>query len=287
MSRFCVIIEGNLRGSRRCGPNMRRHLIDALGADLIIHAQHAPEYDTAECARRYGPAKAYRAYANPIPDFSDIFDALRAEYGYEFDWRDTFKMIRSSNIHLGLDGPGSNIRRMYNRHRIYRQLQQADYDRYILTRSDMYFLADFPIDECPDPGLLYSANGGRYGGINNNLVVFGKPLFEKVLNYITLFLDGSIARLGNQGMQDSDYGMGEEMFFARAMALSGVQQADIRHTWFISADGPNEASTWKSTYRNDWIRQHAGDMFYKYPKEFERALLQAGLADEPDVADMT
>ena len=282
MNRFCVIIEGNLRGSRCCGPNMRRHLIDPLGADLIIHAQHAPEYDTDRCARRFGPAKDYRAYQNPIPDFSQIFDALRAELQCDFDWRDTFKLIRSSNIHLGFDGPGTCIRRMYNRHRIYRQLQGADYDQYILTRSDMYFLKDFPIDQCPDPGLLYTANGGRYGGINNNLVVFGKPLFEKVLNYITLFLDGAIARLGNQNIQ-SPYGCGEEEFFARAMALQNVQQADVRHTWFISADSPNEVSTW----RNDSIHQHADGVLYKYPDEFQRALIQAGLADESSAADMT
>ena len=270
MSRFCVIVEGQLRGSRRCGPNMRKHLIDPLGADLIIHAQHTPEYDTAECAERYGEAKDIRAYDNPTPDFSQIFDALRAEYGCDFDWRDTFKKIHSSNIHLGFDGPGTCIRRMYNRHRLYRQLQTADYDWYVLTRSDMYFLADFPINECPDPNLLYSANGGRCGGINNNLLVFGKPLLEKALNYITLFLNGAIAGLGNQDIS-SPHGMGEEEFFARAMALQNVQQADIRHIWFISADSTSELCTW----RDSRVHQHPGGLLYKYRREFERAHQQA------------
>lgn len=274
MSRFCVIIEGQLRGSQRCGPNMRQHLINPLGADLIIYAQHTPEYDAAECAGRYGPAVYYRAYENPTPDFSDIFDAMRAEYGYDFNWRDTFKMIKSSNYHLGFKQPGTCIRRMYNRHLIHQLLQSigADYDWYIVTRSDMYFVSDFPIDQCTDPNLLYSANGGRWWGINNNLLVFGAPLRKAALNYITLFLDGSIARLGNQG--NKPFGMGEEMFFSRAMGLQNVHQADIRHNWFISADSLDEITTWKNPLNA--IKQHPSGLLYKYQTEFERAHKQAG-----------
>ena len=271
MSKTCVIIEGQLRGSRRCGPNMRRHLIDALGADLIIHAQHTPEYDTAECAGRYGPAADYRVYENPTPDFSEIFDALRAEYGCAFDWRDMFKEIKSANYHLGFDGPGTCIRRMYNRHLIHRQLLEADYDRYVLTRSDMFFLDDFPIEQCTDPNTLYSAAVGCWRGINNNLLVFGAPLREKVLNYITLFLDGSMTRIGN--LVTPREGMGEEEFCKRAMDLQRVNQATINHNWFISADSENELLTWQGAS----IHLHANGHLYKYPEEFESAYRNAGL----------
>ena len=277
MSGTCVIIEGQLRGSRRCGPTIRRHVVEALNADLVIYAQHTPEYDTAECARHYGPAAYFHAYENPTPDFSDIFDALRAELQCDFDWRDTFKQIRSYNYHLGFDRPGTCIRRMYNRHLLYRHLQNADYDRYILMRSDLYFLADFPIAACPDPNTLYGADVMRWRGINNNLLVFGAPLREKVLNYITLFLDGSIARLGHS---PTPLGMNEEEFFHRAMTLQSVNSATFKHNWFISADSLDELITWKS----DTVRQHPNGQLYKYQDEFEQAFEHAGLplsAEEP------
>ena len=252
---------------------MRRHLIDALGADLIIHAQHTPEYNIAECAARYGEAEDTRVYENPAPDFSRIFDALRAELKYEFDWRDMFKQIKSANYHLGFDGPGTCIRRMYNRHLIHRQLQelQADYDWYILTRSDMFFLDDFPMHQCTNPNTLYSAAVGCWRGINNNLLVFGAPLREKVLNYITLFLEGSMARIGNPITPRE--GMGEEEFCKRGMDLQQVNQATINHNWFISADSEDELRTWESTS----IHRHANGQLYKYKEEFESAYRNAGL----------
>ena len=270
MSDFCVIIEGQLRGSRQCGPRIHRHLVEALDADLVICAQYTPEYDTQRCAQRYGEAVRYLAYNNPTRDFSDIFDTLCTEYGFTFDWRETFRRVKSYNYHLGFDQPGTCIRRMYNRHRVYKLLQGCEYQWYILARSDLYFLADFPIDQCRDPGKLYSAAVGQWRGINNNLLMFGSPLRRAVLNYITLFLDGSIARLGNS---PTPWGMNEEEFFKRAMDLQSVPQQTLHHNWFISADSTDELCTWGAAS----IHQHASGLLYKYQEEFDSALCHAGV----------
>ena len=250
---------------------MRRYLVEALNADLIVYAQQSSEYDTEQCAKYYGPAVYCQAYENPSPDFSKIFDTLRAEYNYDFNWRDTFKRVKSYNYRLGFDGPGTCIRRMYNRHLIYRHVQNADYDQYIVARSDLYFLDAFPINQCQDLNTLYSAAVGQWRGLNNNLLVFGAPLREAVLNYITRFLDGSIAGRGNS---PTPHGMNEEEFFKRAMDLQKVRQATLRHNWFISADSREELCTWQHAS----IHKHASGLLYKYRAEFETAYKNAGIA---------
>ena len=269
MSNTCIIIEGELRAGRRCGPNIRKYVIDALGADLIICAQNTDEFNTETHAGYYGPAAHFHAYSNPVPDFSDIFDSLRTELKCDFDWRETLR-LNGDNWRRGFDGPGVCIRRMYNRHLIYQQLKNADYSQYILTRSDMYFLDDFPLNRCADPHTLYIGPAGNSGGVNNDLLVFGAPIREAVLNYLTLFLDGTLARAGNP--PDSN-GLTEPGLFQRICDLQKINRSTLPHTWFVTADAGLGLCDRDAVL----FRRHPSGLLYKNRRDFEEAFRNAGI----------
>ncbi|MBN2535143.1 MAG: alpha-1,2-fucosyltransferase [Spirochaetales bacterium] len=236
-------------------------MIDALNADLIIYAQNTPRINSRKAAKRYGPHIGCMFYDNPEPSFEKIFDDLRRERSINFDWRENFNRIKDLNFSLGFSRPGTCIRRMYNRHLLKKYLEdeilpRRDYDYFIVTRSDIWFFEDFPFYEITSPDTLYSSATQSANGINNNVIVFGKNLLNPVLNYISLFLDGSMAQPGGA--------LNEEMFFLRAMQLQNVSNTPVNNTWFISADSLEEYTTWGKIKYQD---KH----FFKKPHEFEAA----------------
>lgn len=261
--KICVCIEGQLRGAKTCGPTIKKHLIDKLDADLYFCLQNYTNYNKLGL-NYYGDYIDYNLYDNPEPDFSLIFNNLCETYNLPKDtWKANFHFIKDENWTLGFHRPGTCIRRMYNRMLIYEMLKNKPYEWYILLRSDLFFVDDFFDINFFDPKFLYYCEKGGWGGINNNLIVFHKDLFKKILLYITNFLDMKLLMFYQS--QQFFTPLNEEKFFMLNMLINKVAVKNMPLKWFISAD-EGDISTWAS------IQKDSDGRLFKYDYDHDECI---------------
>lgn len=262
MSKICVCIEGQLRGAKNCGPTIKTHVIDPLNADLYFCLQNYEHHNNSNL-KYYGSHKQSLVYENPQPDFSNTFNELCTIFNYETSkWKSNFDIINDANWSLGFSAPGTCIRRMFNRYIIYNMLKNLNYEWFIILRSDLYFVDTFYDILSFDNNTLYHYGDGCYGGINNNLIVFHKNIFDKVLTYIHNFLNLNLLNFYILNSDPSNrFGINEEIFFMCNMLISKIKTESIATKWFISAD-KGDISTWAS------IKQDSNGYLYKYDYDY-------------------
>ena len=259
MNKCCVCIEGQLRGSNNCGSTIKKYLIEKLNADLYFIIQNFEKYNE-ENTKHYGLSKII-VYENPL-NFANIFDELCDKYNFDkFKWRETFKKVHNSNYKLGYDRPGTCIRRMYNRYLIYNELKDSDYEWFVISRSDYYFVDYFYDLNELKKDCLNLCDSCSWGGLNNNIIIFHKNLFEKVLTYIKIFLKGDFLDYYLNNCNNSC--INEENFFMINMIINDVKINFIKNKWFISADNLNEITTWEKIKKSD------NNHYYKYKSEYD------------------
>ena len=258
--KVCVCIEGELRGAKRCGENIRKYLIDHLNADLFFCIQDYKYYDENDL-KYYGEYKEFMIYSNPEPDFKNIFNDLCKIYNFEENkWQTTFT-LRNDNFKLGYDKPGTCIRRMYNRYLIYHMLKKYNYDWFIILRSDLYFVDYFYDINFFNAGELTLAKITNWGGLNNNLIIFDKSIIDNILLYITNFLNLSFFNHIKQSKKKRK--INEEIFFMNNMIINNVKTRLIDHMWYISADSPTAYTTWNK------IKVAPNGDIYKYEQDYK------------------
>lgn len=262
---ICVCIEGQLRGSKNCGPTIKKYLVEKNNADLYFCLQNYEKHND-DNLKYYGLYKQYKIYNNPIPDFSNTFDDLCSKFNYEKKWISNFEKILNYNWKLGYDRPGTCIRRMYNRYLIYEMLKDKQYDWFVLLRSDLFFINDFYDISAFDTSKLYCYEKGGWGGVNNNLIVFHKNIFEKVLTYIKNFLNLSFLNFLNDNLDLNNVYLNEEVFFMYNMKLNQIDFSFIPTVWFISGD-EGDVNTWDFPLRKD-----VNGYFYKYDYDYNDAM---------------
>lgn len=278
MKNTCVCIEGQLRGSERCGPTIKKHLVEKLNADLYFVLQNYHEHEDKN-VYFYGDPKKVVLYENPDPTplpipgapvtskpgtFEEIFDSLCDSFNYDnLLWRKTFEEVKNLNYTFGYYCPGTCIRRMYNRYLIYKELKNIKYDWYVILRSDLYFVDDFVIDQIKPTLNLYQKGG--HNGLNNNLIVFNKENFEKVLTYIKNFLNGSF--LNYYKRHHSNLFLNEELFFGVNMNLQNIEPNFIETRWYISANSQQDYTTWAGVHKSI-----DGDL-YKYDYDYNDCMI--------------
>jgi hypothetical protein len=269
MSNICVCIEGQLRGSEKCGENIKKYLIDYLKADLYFYLQNYELYNESDL-KYYGEYKEKIVYDNPNPNFENIFDNLAEKFGYDKNiWRDTFTQLkeRDQNFSLGYEKPGTCIRRMYNRYLIYEYFKDKNYDWYIISRSDFYFVDNFYDISNFNKNNLYVAELGDWGGINNNLIIFNKINFEKILTYIKTFLSGQFLNIVNNKIKIRSLRkfmkiINEEKFFMFNMEIANIQISKLQLLWYISGDEITNYTSWYPFKKSE-----IGDI-YKYDYDY-------------------
>lgn len=252
--RYLVILEGELRGCKSCIPSIKKHLVDHLVADMMAYTQNYVDHD--KNAMYVGDLSHNVSYDNPN-DMGSILDKLCSELYVSPDWRKTFKQVRDKNWTLGFKRKGTCIRRMYNRHLIYKFIVEnnLEYDYYVLTRSDHMFVNDF---NPPIGDKLIVSNVQSHGGINSNLLVVPKSQLH-ALEYCKVFLDGSVANLKG--------GLNEEQFFMRCIQLLKIPVQAVKNTWFISGDTTHDYKTW-----GNFFKCNSTGFIYKKPEEFDSAM---------------
>lgn len=266
MEKICVIIEGQLRGSENCGPTIQKYVVEHLNADLYFYVQNYELHDDS-FFEYYGAYKEKIIYDNPSPDFEQVFNSIASNKNIEKEkWKTNFNYFIDNNYKLGYDNkkPGTCIRRMYNRHLIYEKFKDYDYDWYIILRSDMYFYEKFHDIITFSKDSLHVSNFGNWNGINNNLIVFNKQIMKNVLNYLELFLNGSLITFSTKNKINKT--LNEERFFKLACYASNVKIKHMKTTFcFISGNKNQKFTTWSNLYSYF-------DYVYKYEYDFKQFL---------------
>lgn len=172
--RVLVCILGQVRAHRLTWANFKDNVLDALGADLAVCIGTDAGFD---------PANPYFANARhrwSIPEFADYgdgFEMARQSLGGEAAWRALLAVrnqwlggIRAENAH-----PGSGAIQIFFRwfllHNLLKDGLLDRYDRFIVTRSDFFYLCPHPPIECLDRKALWIPDGEDYGGVTDRHLV--------------------------------------------------------------------------------------------------------------------
>ena len=258
--KVCVIVEGQLRAARTAGPTIKKYLVEELDADLYFYLHND------ELMSFYGEYKDSIIYDNPKPDFGNIFKEFCITKGYSIkNWHIFKQRIHNLNYLLGYSVPGTCIRRMYNRHLIYNRLCDSDYDWFIITRSDMCFVDSLVTEEQLeklDTNKIHVYEKGSYEGLNNNLILFHKNIFEKVCNYIDNLLSGNLYKyiVGKPRY----YKLNEEKFFHVNILYNNVDVNFIPIKSYICGDSMKEKTTW-GRFKID----KANNIIHKYNYDYD------------------
>jgi hypothetical protein len=268
--KVCVIVEGQLRGAVTSGPTFKKYLVDELNADLYFYLQNFSDHKD-ENLNYYGENKGVVVYSNPEPNFTSTFNNLCDRYNYDKNnWNIFFNRVRDENYKLGFQKPGTCIRRMYNRYLIYEYLKDKDYDWFIISRSDMCFvdpLVTVSNLEQMSHNKLYAYKQGAYNGVNNNLIVFHKDIFNEICNYIHLFLSGKLLNFMLNIARNRTFGLNEEKFFYNCLRAQNINIEYLSIKSYICGDSLKEVTTWVKIRHDPKMNK-----YYKYEYDYRPCL---------------
>jgi hypothetical protein len=172
-----VCVLGQARSWRLTWPSFKRHVLENLEADLALcvgedsqkvenpffqHAKHVWEYPEI------------RDWGDAFDDLADRFCRPRTE------WR---KLLQIKDQWLGgvlgeNAQPGSGAILLFFRwflvHNIRRNGLIAEYDRFVITRSDYCYLAPHPPISLLKPDKIWIPWGEDYDGLTDRHIVLGK-----------------------------------------------------------------------------------------------------------------
>jgi hypothetical protein len=184
-----VILIGNLRGGEKAWKTLYEHVLDVNSADLaLMIGETRPEYQNSSL---FGRA----AYHWTTPEFDDWADALDLINGTA--WRETvLPLMHPHSTILGgvkmtkFAGSGAVI--FMIRWFLSRKLQELKlteiYDRFIITRSDHYYLCRHDISGLSDE-YLWTPKGSDCGGITDRHLIVSKKDVLRALNILPLLLE--------------------------------------------------------------------------------------------------
>lgn len=180
-ARTLVVTLGQLRAHQVTWANFREKLLDTLGADLAVCVGADDHLDIGNPFYRHA---RYRWVVPVQSDFRRMFDRIQAQLGAATNWRTL------------CDLPGSWLARVANEPRppgaafpyllrwfMLDNIRAAGlehvYDRFVITRSDLYHLCPHPPLDCLDSDSLWIPDGEDYGGVmDKHMVVSATQLFH-------------------------------------------------------------------------------------------------------------
>jgi hypothetical protein len=166
-----VIIMGNLRGGEQTWKTLYEQVLDVNQADLALMIGKANT--TKNSSSLYRRAK----YLWEFDEYEDWADALDLINGTA--WRETVpRYLNESSSILGgvklyhYEGSGAVIfmLRWFLSQEIQRQNLTQRYDRFVVTRSDHYYLCEHNLSEL-DPQYLWLPRGQNFGGVTDRHLV--------------------------------------------------------------------------------------------------------------------
>ena len=184
-----VIIIGNIRGGEKAWKTLYDHVLDVNSADLaLMIGETRPQYQNSSL---FGRA----AYHWTTPEFDDWGEALDLINGTA--WRETVvPLMHPHSTILGgvknfkkFEGSGAVIFmiRWFLSQKIQELRLTEKYDRFIITRSDHYYLCRHDISGLNDE-YLWTPKGINWHGITDRHLVVSSIYVLKALNVLPLLL---------------------------------------------------------------------------------------------------
>ncbi|MDG4601623.1 MAG: class I SAM-dependent methyltransferase [Defluviicoccus sp.] len=185
--RVLVCMLGQLRAHELTWQNFKENVLDELNADLAVCIGTDERFDTTN------PFFVNARHRWTVPEFADYgdgFELARDVLGGADDWR---TLLSVGNQWLGgIKGdnsqPGSGSIQIFFRWLLLHHLRKdgliAQYDRFIITRSDFFYFSPHPPIDVLDRDALWIPNGEDYGGFTDRHLVVSANDLEPALSLI-------------------------------------------------------------------------------------------------------
>lgn len=183
-----VIVMGSLRGGEYAWHSMYQNLLDLNQADLALAVGYNPEKNSS----LYSRAK-YVWEFEEYDDWADALDLIASEYNPDYEkesnnsWRNVLvkEMPYTLGGACGIGGSGGIIFwiRWFISHKIAELKLLNKYDRFVVTRSDHYYLCEHNLTAL-DPTEVWVPEGEEYGGITDRHVVAPAEKILQVLDIL-------------------------------------------------------------------------------------------------------
>ncbi|WP_424102556.1 hypothetical protein [Moorena producens] len=186
-----VCMVGTLRTVNSTYKNLIEQVIEPLNADLVFCVSHMSSEDEA-CIDKFRSCNIvdiciYEDGKNEYQDFlADFFNQLTPEqqrqwhkyFDIEGNWLGGLKGRRGSGFHLN-----------FNYWKLFTRLQNLkkngfDYQRFIITRTDLFWLVQHPPLNLLDPKLIWIPTGENYNGYNDRHAICSD---KNIADYLSLF----------------------------------------------------------------------------------------------------
>jgi hypothetical protein len=186
-NRTLVVVLGSLRCGEAAWKSLYRNVLDVNNADLAVITQAKPKSDNS----RHTVSLLQRAkYVWEVPSFTDWADALDLMAGGRA-WRERvaeYYTDHESGIlggALNYSGSGAIIfwYRWFLTERIRELNWKSRYDRFVITRSDHFYLCPHDINEL-DPYFMWVPQGQTWGGVTDRYLVVNASNVLEALNIL-------------------------------------------------------------------------------------------------------
>ena len=184
--RTLVVVLGNLRGGERAWESLYKNLLEVNNADLaLLVGDTRPVYHNASIWER---AK----YVWPVHEYDDWADAVDLVEGGSQKWRRRLlPLVNEDSVLMGgihghrYRGSGAIIFMM--RYLLSQQVEKLglleQYDRFVVTRSDHYYLCPHDLSEL-DPSYIWIPEGEDYGGLTDRHHIISKEHLLQALDIL-------------------------------------------------------------------------------------------------------
>lgn len=263
MPKTLVCLIGQMRATELTWDTFKPCVLGALDADLAIAGAEEPETIMHRHAKYYWPWKERE-------DHGESFDYVAGDLGGPNQWRDILGVqgFWLGGIKNDIPREGRAACLYFWRWWLLKNLRPYldDYDTFVITRSDLRWLANHPAGL--DPAGIWLPDGEAYGGIPDRHTIVSRTMIEPVLRVVEcLWLESAAVRDEMLAEKGRGHIWNVEQAFDFLFRRAGLSQF-IRYFPYtmFSVRAPDGPTTWAI---GEWREeQHC---MVKYPTEYDLA----------------
>lgn len=179
--RTLIITLGQLRAHQTTWPNFRELVLDQLGADLAVCVGAD---DLLDISNPFYRNARYRWVVPVQSSLLQLLDRIQIVLGTSANWRTLCDMPGTWVARMASEDKPPNaaipyLLRWFMLDNVRAAGLHDVYDRFVITRSDLYYLCPHPPLDCLDFDHLWFPDGEDYSGImDKHLVVSAPQLFR-------------------------------------------------------------------------------------------------------------
>ena len=266
-SRTLIVCLGQLRAHRLTWESFKHNVLDELKADLAVCVPNDSFFNITNPYYRHAK---FRWLVPDAPDLATIFDDIQCVIGSVEDWRvvcdikgNWIGRISQANQH----GAAAVlfILRWFMLDNIRSSGLLEVYDRFVITRSDFYYLCPHPPLEYLDDGCLWIPEGEDYGGFcDRHLVVSAADLMASCDLIDDILIKPDETRLSMSHWSDWGIERFIKLHFKRNGLLPRVRR--FPYVMYLVRD-EDDPTAWS----HGSLDARAG-MVVKYQTEFQEAM---------------